>query len=139
MTYEYCLWDIFNAVTWTSVLWVVVLILLIQFLFKKRNKKQYEITKLPILDAFNHVYSLGGNPIYKNSIWIDTLYGNLYKIEDVVKFSRSHGEQDVYILYREISNDGTNDGKIEHKLQIKNIDKLKDQYRTWVPTNKYYD
>lgn len=136
MIYEYCLWDIMIAVAYTSVLWVIVFIILICFLFKKRNKKynrdEYEKMKKPPKER-SFKYTLGGHPIYNNSIWIDTWYNTLYKIENVTSFARSGNKQDVYIIYRELA------GNTELDLKIKNLNTLEDQSHTWIPTNKYKD
>lgn len=135
MIYEYCLWDIMIAVAYTSVLWVIVFIILIYF-FKKINKKynrgEYEkLIKPPKERSFK--YTLGGHPIYNNSIWIDTWYNTLYKIENVTSFARSGNKQDVYIIYRELV------GNTELELKIKNLNTLEDQSHTWIPINKYRD
>lgn len=135
MIYEYCLWDIIITATYTSVLWIIVFIILIYF-FKKINKKynrgEYEkLIKPPKERSFK--YTLGGHPIYNNSIWIDTWYNTLYKIENVTSFARSGNKQDVYIIYRELV------GNTELDLKTKNLNTLEDQSHTWIPINKYRD
>lgn len=134
MIYEYCLWDIMIVVACSSILWVIIFMFLIYFLFKKiKNTGHERIKEIPPPKERTFKYTLGGHPIYNNSIWIDTWYNTLYKIENVTSFARSGNKQDVYIIYRELV------GNTELDLKIKNLNALEDQSHTWIPTNKYRD
>lgn len=104
MIYEYYLWDIMIVVACSSILWVIIFMFLIYFLFKKiKNTGHERIKEIPPPKERTFKYMLGGHPIYNNSIWIDTWYNTLYKIENVTSFARSGNKQDVYIIYRELA------------------------------------
>lgn len=125
MNENFGMWGILITVAWTSVVWIIILIIIQSAQSKQKTPDKNK-------DYVPTTHTLGGQPIFTNSLWLDTWYDRTYKIIDVVKFKRSEQPDDLYIIYSKNIDNPIN----LSDLHVININKLENQDHTWISIDR---